>query len=210
MNKVKIGIIEDQAIIRTSLTALFNAEEETVCVISADSIESFLIEIKHSEKPEVLLCDIELPGTNGIDGIKEIRLRYPDIDIAMLTVYQDNDRIFSAICAGANGYLLKNEPFAEIKKAVLDIKNGGSYMSPTIARKVLEHFNPPVHKPGNNLTAREKEVVEWISEGLSNKVVADKLSVSLHTVKFHLRNIYSKLQINSKNELILKAIRKDI
>lgn len=210
MNKVKIGIIEDQPVIRTSLTELFNSEEETLCVISVESIESFLYEIKHTEQPEVLLCDIELPGLNGIEGIKEIKMRYPDIDIAMLTVYQDSDRIFNAICAGANGYLLKNEPFAEIKKAVLDIKSGGSYMSPPIARKVLEHFNPATQKTDNKLTAREKEVVEWISEGLSNKVIADKLSVSLHTVKFHLRNIYSKLQINSKNELILKAIKKDI
>lgn len=208
MNKIKIGIIEDQPHIRIPLTELFNAEQETTCVISVESIESYLYQINLSDQPDVLLCDIELPGTNGIEGIKEIKRIYPSLSISMLTVYQDSDKIFSALCAGANGYLLKNEPFSEIKKAVIDIWNGGSYMSPPIARKVLDYFSPKTQLD-NKLTPREKEVVEWISEGLSNKIIADKLSVSLHTIKFHLRNIYGKLHINSKNELLLKTFKKE-
>jgi DNA-binding NarL/FixJ family response regulator len=128
----------------------------------------------------------------------------------MLTVHHENDKIFNALCAGACGYILKNEPFPLIKKAVIDISEGGSYMSPSIARRVTEYFNPTSHSPEEELTTREKEVIEWISEGYSNKAIADRLSVSLHTVKFHLRNIYSKLHISSKNELIRKTLRKEI
>ncbi len=147
---------------------------------------------------------------NGIEGIKNIRTLFPDTDIIMLTVFSDSDKIFQSICAGATGYALKGTPMPEIHKAIMEIKAGGSYMSPSIARKVMDFFVPEKKFRSEGLTPKEKQIVEALTEGLSYKLIAAKLNLSMDTVRFHIKNTYRKLQVNSKAEVISKAYRGEI
>jgi DNA-binding NarL/FixJ family response regulator len=211
MTRIKIGIIEDESLVRLSLERYFIMTDNIDCLISTNSIEEFLVHLNPSNLPEVVLCDINLPGMDGIKGLKLIKNKYPQIEVAMLTCYEDKNEVLESIGAGATGYLLKTEPIEDIQKAIIHIKNNGSYMSPLIARKILSHLSSNNYQSSSStLTCREMEIVKKISEGLSNKMVAHELFVSLNTVKFHLRNIYSKLQINSKTELLRKALRNEI
>jgi DNA-binding NarL/FixJ family response regulator len=171
--------------------------------MDVDSMEAFFETLDEEHVPDVILSDIGLPGMNGIDGIKKIKERYPDTDVIMLSVFNNSDRIFKSICAGATGYALKDTPLPELKKAVLEVRAGGSYMTPSIARKVLEHFMPK-KTAGDVLTQKEKQIIQALTEGLSYKLIADRISISIDTVRFHIKNIYRKLQVNSKSEVINK------
>ncbi len=152
-----------------------------------------------------------MPGISGINGIKILKHDYPGINIIMLTVYNDSTRIFNSLCAGASGYLLKNTPLEEIKKAIEELDSGGAPMSPEIARKVIEYFNP---KKTNNyqsaLTSKENEIVNLMVDGLSYKMIADRMGISIDTVRFHIKNIYRKLHVNSKGEVISKSLKGEI
>ena len=178
---------------------------------------------KHVEFPDVILSDIGLPGMSGIDGMRLIKEEHPETDIIMLTVYNDWQKIFNSLRAGASGYLLKNTPLTEIKKAIETVRNGGSVMSPEIARKVMEHFSVGVHtdssplgvqaereKPESVLTPKEKEIVIGLTDGLSYKLLADRMNISIDTIRFHIKNIYKKLHVNSKAEVISKSLRGEI
>ncbi len=208
---INVAIIEDDEEIREGIQKYLNRQPGFSCRIAAESVEAFLAQGEEVHWPEVMLMDIGLPGMSGIDGIKLIKQQNPEVDIVMLTVYHDSHKIFEALRAGASGYLLKNTPLAEIKEAIEQLNAGGAPMSPQIARKVIEHFNP-VNKPApqSPLTAKEKELVVGLVDGLSYKLIAERMSISVETVRFHIKNIYQKLHVHSKAEVITKSLRGEI
>jgi DNA-binding NarL/FixJ family response regulator len=155
--------------------------------------------------------DLGLPGMSGIDGIKLVKEKYPDVDIVVFSVYNDPKRIFDSLCAGATGYLLKNTPLEEIKEGIELLSKGGSPMSPQIARKVIDHFNPAAKKKVESiLSPKEKEIVVGLVDGLSYKLIADRMDISIETVRFHIKNIYRKLHVHGKAEVISKSLRGEI
>ncbi len=200
---IRIGIIEDETLVLESLQGLFATNPNFQIVQTANTVERFLEEaLSATGGPHVLLLDIGLPGgMSGLEGIRLLREKMPTTEIIMLTTFEESDKIFKALCAGATAYLTKRTPFTKIIEAVLTVHRGGSYMSPSIARKVVEHFAP---KKSNHqtLTPRQQQIVEGIVEGLSYKMIADKLLLAVETVRDHIKHIYRKLEINSKGELI--------
>jgi DNA-binding NarL/FixJ family response regulator len=210
MNPFSLAIIEDVDDIRIGLKDYFSNQPEISKACAFGSMEDFFAEVKTGYVPNVILSDIGLPGMDGINGIKHISHLLPDTDVIMLTVFMDGDKIFNALCAGATGYLLKGTPLPEVQKAIVEIHNGGSYMSPSIARKVVEHFKAPTKNMNASLTEREKEVIGGLLDGLSYKLIADKLNISLDTVRFRIKSIYKKLHVNSKAEILSKALKGEI
>jgi DNA-binding NarL/FixJ family response regulator len=205
--KLKIVIIEDDLVIRKGLEQYFNAEDFCSEVSAFHSMEVFFEAVEKGLNADVVLTDIGLPGMSGIDGIRLIKERLKTCDIIMLTVFKDENRIFKSLCAGATGYLVKDTPFSGIKDAIQIIRKGGSFMSPAIARKIVEYFNPPLQKDNEGLTSREKQIVQGLVDGLSYKLIADRLSISIDTIRSHIKKIYTKLQVNSRTELINKSHR---
>jgi len=208
---IRIAIIEDDGHIRSGIQKYLNAQANFICDLAEESFEKILPKLENDGPADVALVDIGLPGMNGINGVKILREKYPDLNIIMLTVYNDSNRIFSSLCAGANGYLLKNTPLEEIKKAIEVLDSGGSPMSPEIARKVIEYFNPSKTSGyKSDLTQKENEIVNALVDGLSYKLIADRMNISIDTVRFHIRNIYRKLHVNSKAEVISKSLKGEI
>jgi DNA-binding NarL/FixJ family response regulator len=208
---INVAIVEDDDTVRNGIREYLNNQNNFLCEIAEDSVESFLKKINSDDLPDVVLMDIGLPGMSGINGIKVLKELHPDINIIMLTVFADSNRIFNSLCAGASGYLLKNSSLSEIKNSIEMLYNGGSPMSPEIARKVIEYFNPKdIRKYESPLTQKEQEIVSGIVDGLSYKMIADRMSISIETVRFHIKNIYKKLHVNSKGEVISKSFRGEI
>ncbi|MCB0266175.1 MAG: response regulator transcription factor [Calditrichaeota bacterium] len=209
---LQIGIVEDDADIRTAMVNYLNRQNSMRCDLIADSVESFLKLLEADSLPDVVLMDIGLPGMSGIDGIRIIKDQHPDIDIIMLTVYHDSHKIFNSLCAGASGYLLKNTPLEEIKNSIETLHDGGAPMSPQIARKVIQYFQPgkKLLQKKSPLTPKEKEIVVGLVDGLSYKMIADRMDISIETVRYHIKNIYQKLHVHSKAEVISKSLRGEI
>jgi DNA-binding NarL/FixJ family response regulator len=209
---VKVGIVEDNVKIRNLIQRYLDMQDGISCRVAVDSVEEMLDYLKEKELPDILLMDIQLPGMSGIEGIGIIKQDYPEIDIIMLTVYHDSHKIFDSLKAGASGYLLKHTSLPEIKEAVEDLAKGGAPMSPQIARKVIQYFNTTQmkKKPESDLTAREQDIVNGLVDGLSYKMIADRYDISIDTVRAHIRNIYKKLHVNSKAEVIAKSLRGEI
>lgn len=209
---IKVGIVEDNIKIRNLIQRYLDMQDELDCKIAVDSVEEMLEHLKEFEAPDVLLMDIQLPGMSGIEGIEIIKKDYPDIEILMLTIYHDSHKIFDSLVAGASGYLLKHTSLPEIKEAIENLMEGGAPMSPQIARKVIEHFNKPIKEKKNDssLTAREQDIVNGLVDGLSYKMIADRFDISIDTVRAHIRNIYKKLHVNSKAQVIAKSLRGEI
>jgi DNA-binding NarL/FixJ family response regulator len=206
---INIAIIEDDSLVRHTLTALFEQQDNMFCVLAVQSAELFLKKAPGIQCPDIVLSDIGLPGMDGIEAIPLVKRQFPEAAIIMLSVYTDNDRIFKALCAGAVGYLEKDTPLQDILDAIMVIHKGGSVMSPAIARKVVEYFAPRrTYKEA--LTAKEQQVVAAMVDGLSYKMIADRLGITLETVRQHIKNIYRKLQVNSKGEVIVKSLRGEI
>jgi DNA-binding NarL/FixJ family response regulator len=205
---IRIAIIEDVSAIRRSLTSFLNTEKDCEVVASCESVEEFLAMDAEAMKVNVILSDIGLPGMSGIEGIRMYKKIYPEAEIIMLTVFQDEDHIFKALCAGATGYLLKSTPLPQIKDSIVKISSGEVPMSKAVARKVLEHFNPKrtYGTREDELSAREKQVLQFMVEGLSYKMIAARLDTSLETVRSQVKSIYRKLHVNSKAEAISIAI----
>jgi DNA-binding NarL/FixJ family response regulator len=205
---IKVAIIEDLRDIREGLATMINFTEGFECVGKYNSMEEAIPSIRH-RMPNVILSDIGLPGIDGIEGVRILKESYPEMTILMLSVYTDNERIFDALCAGACGYLLKKTPPARIIESLKEAVGGGSPMSPEIARKVValfRDFRPP--ERGNyDLTPHEERILKLLVEGHSKKTAAAALNVSFHTVSFHLRSIYEKLQVHSKSEAVAKALQ---
>lgn len=211
---IKVGIVEDDEQIRNGIQIYLNKQENFSCMNSYGSVEELFKAIEKTAIPDVLIMDIGLPGMSGIDGMKIIKGKYPDVDIIVFSVYNDPKRIFDSLCAGATGYLLKNTPLDEIKDGIETLAKGGSPMSPQIARKVIEHFGQPqenrTKEVESPLSAKEKEIVVGLVDGLSYKLIADRMDISIETVRFHIKNIYRKLQVHGKAEVISKSLRGEI
>jgi DNA-binding NarL/FixJ family response regulator len=207
---ILVGIVEDDHQIRSLLQQYIDRQTGFSCALVHGSVESFRRALSPENQPDVLLMDIGLPGMSGIDGMKLIKRDYPDIDIIMLTVYNDPDRIFKSLCAGATGYLLKNTPLEEIKEGIELLTRGGSPMSPQIARKVIDFFGSEKKAVSSPLSEKEKEIVIGLVDGLSYKLIADRMNISLETVRFHIKNIYRKLHVHSKAEVISKSLKGEI
>jgi DNA-binding NarL/FixJ family response regulator len=202
-HKIKLFLIEDHAEFRKSLHFLLNSEESFECKSFADG-ESALESLK-AEVPDIIVMDINLPGKSGIECTKEIRETYPQVQVIMCTVYEDDEEIFEALKSGANGYLLKRAAINEIFESIKSLYNGGSPMSPVIARKVVASFQKNVSTLSSVLTNRENEVLDFISNGYRVKEISDKLCISINTVRTHIRHIYEKLQVESRVEALNKS-----
>ncbi|MCB0279287.1 MAG: response regulator transcription factor, partial [Calditrichaeota bacterium] len=184
------------------------------CPQTYGTMESFLEVMDQNKDLTVILIDIGLPGISGIEGIQIIKKNYPDIDILMFTIYNDPDKIFRSLQAGASGYILKNTPLHEMKDAVDLLSKGGAPMSPEIAKKVIEYFNKqPVktnEKSNVSLSPQEGEVVNGLVDGLSYKMIADRMDLSIETVRSYIKNIYKKLHVHSKSEVVAKYLKGEI
>ena len=212
---VRIAIFDDNKNIRESISMLLSTEPSFEVVGSFSHALDCVDEVKEC-RPDVVLMDIEMPGISGIEAVKAIKIQFPQVQVLMQTVFEDDDRVFDSICAGANGYVLKNHLTTKLIEFINDLQYGGSPMSLSIARKVLikmqqiqEHVKPGV-APDYHLTNREKEVLACIVEGLAYKMIADKLSISYDTVRSHVKKIYEKLHVASLTEAVGKAMRERI
>ncbi len=210
--KAVIGIVEDNKKIRDLIQRYLDMQDDMECPVAVDSVEEMLDYLEKHSRPQIILMDIQLPGMSGIKGMEVIKGKYPDVEIIMLTVYHDSHKIFDSLVAGASGYLLKHTSLPEIKESIVDLLNGGAPMSPQIARKVISHFKKPTPKKDENstLTSREQDIVNGLVDGLSYKMIADRFDISIDTVRAHIRNIYKKLHVNSKAEVIAKSLRGEI
>lgn len=210
--EIRVAIVEDQRHTREGLATLINGTSGYRTVGAWNSMEAALPRID-ADPPEVMLVDIMLPGMSGIDGVRQLKRRYPALQILMLTVYTTNELVFEAICAGACGYLLKDTPPTRLLDAIREVRDGGAPMSAEIARKVVTMFQSlgSSKKPEDTtLSLREFQVLKLLADGHSYKTAAHALSLSVDTLRFHVRNIYEKLHVHSKSEALLKAFRAGI
>jgi len=207
-NVIKVAVVEDMREIREALGRLFGNSAGFRCTGIYGSMEEALERVPRN-LPDVLLCDIGLPGMDGIEGIGRLKERHPALLVLMLTVYDDNERIFDALCAGACGYLLKKTPAAKLVESVREAFEGGSPMSPEVARRVITLFREvrPPSRADYALSPHETRLLKMLVEGHSYKTAAAGLGVTTHTVKFHLRHVYEKLQVHTKSEAVAKALR---
>jgi len=208
---IRVAIIEDQRDIREGLCELIDGTEDLRCTAAFGSVEEMLPRIG-SDVPEVVLVDIELPGKSGIEGIRLLKQRYAEIVLVVLTVFDDDQRIFQAVCAGASGYLLKKTPAPRLLQGIRDAAEGGSPMSPEIAARVLALFRQIRPEPvaDHDLTPHEIRVLKLLVDGHNYKTAAVELGVSVNTISFHMRRIYEKLHVHSKSEAVAKALRDQI
>ena len=207
-DQLRVGIIEDRAEIREGLVLLIDGAPGFRCTGSYRSIEEALPGMVEAA-PHVTLVDIGLPGMSGIEGMPLLLERCPDTCCLILTVHDDDERIFQALCAGADGYLLKKTPADRLLAALKEARDGGAPMSPEIARRVVSLFRrfPPPNTAPYELTPHEQRLLAMLSEGHNYRTAAAELSVSINTIAFHIKNIYSKMQVHSKSEAVARALR---
>jgi DNA-binding NarL/FixJ family response regulator len=208
---VRVVLIEDLREVREGLTILINGTTGFRCTGAYRTMEEALARLERTPC-DAVLTDLGLPGMSGIDGIRILRERFPQLPILALTIYNDDERVFQALCAGASGYLLKNTPPARLLDSIREVLDGGAPMSPEVARRVIRlfrDFRPPDHAD-YRLTAQETELLKLLVEGHHAKTAAKELGISTNTVFFHLKNIYAKLQVHSKTEAVAKALREHL
>jgi len=210
-NSIKTAVVEDIRDIREGLTTLINFTEGFECTGGYRSMEEAIPKIS-SKIPDVLLSDIGLPGMDGIEGIKILKDRFPQMTVLMLTIYDDDERIFDALCAGASGYLLKRTPPAQLMDNIREAVSGGAPMSPEVASRVIKLFREirPPEKVEYDLTPHETRLLKLLVEGHNYTTASEELGVSYNTIKFHMRHIYEKLQVHSKSEAVAKALQNRI
>ncbi len=206
---MRLVIIEDDPLLLENLTLLLSGEEGITVSGSYRSAEDAIRSLKNAA-PDVMLTDLGLPGMSGVDLIKKAKEEMPSLEIMAHTVFEDRERVFSAIKAGASGYILKGSSPREIIESIHALYKGGAPMSPKIARKVIHEFQDEVVGEQFLLTQREKEIVKLVEDGLTYKEIGEKLSISTHTVHTHIKNIYEKLQAKDRNDAIIKARKKGI
>jgi DNA-binding NarL/FixJ family response regulator len=206
-----VAIIEDQTRTREGLRTLIASSEGFECIGAWGSMEEALA-ADWKVQANVVLLDLGLPGMSGIDGITVLRKRLPAAALVVLTVYEDNDRVFRALCAGATGYLLKNTAPAKLMESLREANRGGAPMSPEIARLVIEVFRRvhPPEKATHNLTPQELRLLKLLVEGHSYKTAAVEMALSINTIAFHIQNIYGKLQVHSKSEAVARALNANL
>lgn len=208
---ILVSIIEDRAELRESLRALVAGTPGYGLAGAYGSMEEALAGLEQ-QLPDAVVMDLGLPGMSGIEGIRLLRERYPKLAMIALTVFDDDQRIFEAICAGAQGYLLKSDPPAQLLDGVRAVLDGGAPMSPSVARRVIDLFRlfRPPESAGHHLTPHEVRVLRLMADGHNLKTAARELAVSGNTVNFHMKNIYAKLQVHSKAEAVAKALRQGL
>ena len=204
---MKIAVFEDNQKYRESLEFVIVTSNDMELCGSFEDTNRLLQRIE-ALQPDVVLMDINIPGKNGIEATKEIKEHFPAVQICMQTVFEDDDKVFASLCAGASGYILKNTLPDKILQAIREVNDGGAFFTPSIAKKVLFNFHQQPEKAEYiKLTDKEKEVLKYLVEGMSYKMIADKIFLSVHTIHSHIKNIYEKLHVNSKGEAVAKAIK---
>lgn len=206
---ISVGIIEDRREIRDGLCMLIDGTEGFRCTGKFGSMEEGLRRLNAAELPDILLSDIGLPGMDGIEGIKILKGKFPELLVIMLSIYDDDERIFDALCAGACGYLLKKTPPVRLLESLKEAVAGGSPMSPEVARRVITLFREirPPERADYDLTAHETRLLKMLVEGHNYKTAALEIGVTVHAVSFHMRRIYEKLQVHTKSEAVSIALR---
>ena len=206
---IKVALVDDNVDLREGLQIVMKEHsDEFICIGAFADAESAIKKIPEL-KPDVVLMDINLPGMSGIDCLKQLKPKMPDLDVIMLTVFADDETVFDSLCAGACGYITKNASPEKILDAIREVRDGGAPMSGRIARMVVSSFKIP-GDTSSQLTEREREVLDQLCKGKSYKMVADALSITHDTVRHHIKNIYKKLEVHSVSEAILKTMKKKI
>jgi len=208
---IRVSVVEDDARVRSGLVQLINLSEGFQCVSQHSSAEAALAELPRA-RPDVVLMDINLPGLNGVECVRQLKPALPQVQVVMLTVYEDTEMIFKALTAGATGYLLKQTPPAELLAAIRDVQRGGSPMTSHIARKIVASFQQhTAPAPGlEHLTPREQEVLDYLAKGFLYKEIAETLSISYDTVHAHIRRIYEKLHVRSRTEAVARHFQQTL
>ena len=209
MAVITVSIVEDSDQLRGTLARLLNRTEGFKCLSQHPNAEAALAALPR-ERPQVVLMDINLPGINGVECVRQLKAAAPEILVVMLTAYEDTENIFNALAAGAAGYLLKRAPRAELFEAIREVCRGGSPMTTHIARKVVQSFQKagPSPQATENLSPREQEVLDCLSQGFLYKEIAEKLNISYETVHTYVRRIYEKLQVRTRTEAVAKFLRR--
>jgi len=209
---IKIVVFDDHQERRNALKLMISLETDMICTGDYEDC-SDLVDKFCAEAPDVVLMDIHMPGVDGIEGVKQLQQHYPQVLIIMQTVFEDDDNLFKCLQAGAHGYILKQTPNDKVIDAIRDVMTGGAPMTPAIARRVLQHFGKNKPKSNNenyNLSKRELDILSNLVKGLSHKMIAAELYISVFTVNNHVKNIYQKLQVHSVSEAVATAIQKSI
>jgi len=206
---MNVSIIEDQDQLRATLSRVLNRAEGFRCISTYANAEDALVDLPE-KKPDVVLCDINLPGMNGVECVRKLKQVAPKIQVVMLTVYEDTENIFAALAAGASGYLLKRTTSAELLESLREVQRGGSPMTAHIARKVVQSFqkSDEANQQTEDLSPREREVLDCLSQGFLYKEIAEKLGISYETVHTYIRRIYEKLQVRTRTEAVAKFLRR--
>lgn len=209
--RLSVWVVEDNASYRENISELVRQTPALHCEHAFSSCEAALEELHRSAFPDIILMDIGLPGMSGIEGVQKVKAISPETRVVMLTVFDENDMIFRAICAGASGYLLKSESTERIIESLQDVLNGGAPMNAQIAAKVVDMFSRLAAPKANyGLTPREREILQCLVDGLAKKQIADKLFLSFHTIDMHMRGIYTKLQVHSRSGAVAKALKENL
>jgi DNA-binding NarL/FixJ family response regulator len=209
---IKVTIFEDNTSLRNGLYQLINGSEGFICVGAFEDCLHLLKNVEDT-KPDVVLMDIQIPGINGIEAVRILREKYPNLKILMQTIFEDNEKIFNSILAGASGYILKNTSPSRFLEFIRETYEGGAPMSPSVATKVLKMMaeqSASAQRENFDLSDREKEILSCLVKGMSYKLIADACFISIDTVRGHIRNIYEKLHVHSKGEAVAKAIQSKI
>ncbi len=209
---IKVAVFDDNAFRRESLCLLVNSSPKMTCTGVFFDCSNVVADVRRVD-PDVVLMDIDMPNVNGIEGVKLIRLNFPNVQVLMQTVFEDDDKIFASICAGASGYILKKSSPSQLLQAIEDVYNGDAAMTASIAKKVLTAFQKNVFFENNqeiSLTVREKEVLGYLVKGFSHKMAASATGLSIHTINTHIKKIYEKLQVNSVAEAVVKALNQKL
>ncbi len=204
--KIRVALVEDDPAVRSGLELLISNSSRCVCIAAVGSAEEALARFPLLQ-PDVTLMDIHLPGMSGIECIRQLKQRQPQLRIMMLTVFEDHDRIFQSLAAGASGYLLKQTPPEKLLEAIVELHQGGAPMSMQIARRVVEVFQQPAlgEAAHAGLSPREKEIIALLGKGYLYKEIADQLGLSVETVRTHIHNIYEKLHVHTRTEAVMKV-----
>ncbi len=212
MTEIKVAVFDDNKPRRELLQLLLNNSDGLTCTDAYEDCRNIVQHIS-TNVPDVILMDIDMPHVNGIEGLIELRKHFPQVKVLMQTIFEDDDKIFDAIVAGADGYILKKTPPAKLLEAIAEVMEGGAPMTPVIARQVLLLFNNKhqrIEKKDFNLSAREEEILRYLVQGLSYKMIAGKCNISYPTVNSHISHIYEKLHVNSGTEAVAKALANKI
>jgi DNA-binding NarL/FixJ family response regulator len=211
MRPIRVILFEDSLNLRTSLYYLINGSPGLECVGAYPNCNDIMDHLE-KDKPDVVVMDIQMPGMNGIEAVQIIREKYPDLKIMMQTIFEDSDKIFQSIYAGASGYVLKNTHPSRFLEFIKETHEGGAPMSPSVATKVLKMVASQQKPRGHdfNLSGREKEILTYLVDGMSYKMIADECFISIDTVRAHIKNLYEKLHVHSKGEAVAKAIKGNI